>query len=342
MVIQSPLLKNLPNKGARCLWDSCLLWPVTFQPHPTHSGVKAPTARRLVLPSLCADALALGCHWVYDSSVLAELDPASLCQFHSPRSNYHPGKSAGDFTHYGDQTLVLLKSIVSRGGFDADGWRDDWQEFWENGPPSYCDGATRVTLGFLRFEIGSGSESNDLAGAARIAPVLGALATAPLETRIAAARAQTSLTHGDVMIVDTAEFFTRAVDALSSGSSMLEALDAAASARYQSLEARDLLDEALAASGLDRHAAGEAFGLACHTLEALPFTLWCLVRYRDQPLEAVLQNTLAGGDNAARGLLIGLMMGAAHGTAWMPPAWTEDLVAMKEIDALLGLLDANS
>ncbi|MGL5018118.1 MAG: ADP-ribosylglycohydrolase family protein [Luteolibacter sp.] len=304
--------------------------------------MKAPTARQLVLPSLCADALALGCHWVYDSSLLSKLNPASTAHFHSPRSSYHPGKSAGDFTHYGDQTLVLLKSIVTRGGFDAVGWRDDWQKFWENNPPSYRDGATRATLGFLQRDVDAASESNDLAGASRIAPVLAALAAQPLEARIAAARAQTALTHGDLMTVDTAEFFTRAVDVLGRGASMREALEAAASARYSSLEARDLFDQAQAASELDRTAAAEMFGLACHTLEALPFTLWCLLRHHDQPLEALIQNTLAGGDNAARGLLIGLMMGAAHGTAWMPAAWTSELRAIREVDSLLALLESRS
>jgi ADP-ribosylglycohydrolase len=300
----------------------------------------APTARQLVLPSLCADALALGCHWVYDSDMLAKLDPASMDQFYSPRSSYHPGKTAGDFTHYGDQTLVLLKSIVTRGGFDADGWRDDWQAFWIGNPPSYRDGATRVTLGFLERDVVAASESQDLAGASRIAPVLAALAAQPLESRIAAARRQTALTHGDPITVETAEFFTRALADLSEGFSMHEALERAAAVGYSSLDAPDVFEQAKAASALDSKAAGEMFGLACHTLEALPYTLWCLLRYHDQPLEALIQNTLAGGDNAARGMLIGLMMGAAHGTAWMPAAWKSELKAAKEVDSLLELLES--
>jgi ADP-ribosylglycohydrolase len=44
---------------------------------------------------------------------------------------------------------------------------------------------------------------------------------------------------------------------------------------------------------------------------------------------------MAGGDNAARGMLIGLMMGVAHGSDWMPSHWLEQLSAREEIENLL-------
>ncbi len=301
-----------------------------------------PTARQLILPSLCADALALSSHWIYNPAKIARLYPDGPRNYDDPRTEYHPGKSAGDLTHYGDQILVLLKSVVLRNGFDAAGWRDDWQRFWKNNPPSYRDGATKATLGFLERGVDAASESNDLAGAARIAPVLAALADKPLEARIAAARAQAALTHGDPATIDAAGFFTRAVDSLVAGNPMQEALAAAASARYEALDARGFLEQALAAAGLDENTAGRKFGLTCHMPEAFPLTLWFLLRYHDQPLEAIVMNTMAGGDNAARGLLIGLLMGAAHGTAWMPASWIEGLRANDEIQALLTILEPSS
>lgn len=301
-----------------------------------------PSARQLLLPSLCADALALGSHWIYNPAKIDRLYPGGARNYDDPRTDYHPGKSAGEFTHYGDQIVALLKSVVLRGGFDSAGWRQDWQRFWESGPRSYRDGATKATFGHLQSGTHRASESNDLAGAARIAPVLAALSARPLEDRIAAARAQTALTHGDPATIDAAEFFTRAVDALASGVTLREALDAAASAGYGALDARGYLDEAHAASGLDETTAGQKFGLTCHTPEAFPLTIWFLLRFHDQPLEAIVRNTMAGGDNAARGLIIGLLMGASHGLAWLPPRWTEELEAYDEIEALLTLLDPRS
>ncbi|MDP3851723.1 MAG: ADP-ribosylglycohydrolase family protein [Luteolibacter sp.] len=295
-----------------------------------------PIARQLILPSLCADALALGSHWIYNPAKIARLYPDGVRNYDDPRSEYHPGKSAGDFTHYGDQTMVLLKSVVLRGGFEPAGWREDWLRFWKSDPPAYRDGATKATLGFLERGVDAASESNDLAGASRIAPVLAMASNQPLEERIAAARAQTALTHGDRATIDTAEFFTRAVDALSSGKSLPDALDTAASASYHHLDARGFLNQVKSSLHLEDRAAGEAFGLTCHTPEAFPLTLWFLLRYHNEPLEAVIQNTMAGGDNAARGMAIGLIMGAAHGIDWLPPRWIEELNARDEIDTLLG------
>ncbi|MGL4399424.1 MAG: ADP-ribosylglycohydrolase family protein, partial [Luteolibacter sp.] len=127
--------------------------------------MNTPTARNLILPSLCADALALGSHWIYEPSAIGTLYPEGTHSYDAPHSKYHPGKSAGDFTHYGDQTLILLRSIITRGGFSLDGWREDWLAFWKSEPSSYLDGATKTTLGFLERGIDAASESNDFAAA---------------------------------------------------------------------------------------------------------------------------------------------------------------------------------
>lgn len=297
--------------------------------------MKSSPARQLLLPSLCADALSLGTHWIYNPSAIHRLYPEGTRNYDAPRSKYHPGKSAGDFTHYGDQAFVLLRSIVTRGGFSREGWREDWMNFWRSEPSSYLDGATKATLGFLERGVDAASESNDLAGATRIAPVLALLADRPLDERITAARAQTALTHGDRTTIDAAEFLTRVVHAITSGEAISEALESAAEAPYKALEARGFLDLVKSKLHLDDRAAGEAFGLTCHTPEAFPLTLWGLLRYHDEPLDAIIQNTMAGGDNAARGMAIGLIMGAAHGPDWVPSRWIEELRAHSEIEELL-------
>lgn len=66
------------------------------------------TSRDLILPSFLADALSLGPHWIYDAEELKNFYPGGLNEYDRPRSSYHAGKSAGDFTHYGDQTLAVI------------------------------------------------------------------------------------------------------------------------------------------------------------------------------------------------------------------------------------------
>jgi len=300
-----------------------------------------PSAHHLILPSLCADALCLGPHWIYNPGKIARLYPDGLTGYDDPKTEYHAGKKAGDFTHYGDQTLALMRSIVLRGRFEAAGWRDDWLRFWESDPPAYRDGATKDTLGFLARGEKVASDSNDIAGAARIAPILAALAARPLDERVAAAPAQTALTHGDKATIDAAEFFTRAVDAILNGKSIPDALSTAATASYQTLDASTDLASAKSLLESEPDAAGEKFGLTCHTPEAFPLSLYFILKFADQPREAIIHNAMAGGDNSARGMLIGLIMGASHGLSWLLPAWLDELRAAREIEALLVLLGAS-
>jgi len=300
------------------------------------------SANQLILPSLAADALCLGPHWIYNPAKILGIYPDRIQRHASPQSQYHPGKEAGDFTHYGDQTLALLRSLVLRRGFDPEGWREDWQRFWKTDPPAYRDGATKTTLDSLERGVHSASDSNDLAGASRVAPVLAALRGDSLEARVSAARHQTSLTHGDKATIDAAEFFTRVVHEIAEGSTIPAALKNAAGEAYEALDAKGHL--AAATGQLDRspEAAGTELGLTCHTPDAFPLALYFLLKFADSPRDALIENAMAGGDNAARGLLIGLVMGAAHGTAWMPAAWVEELTAAPEIHALLALLDPDA
>ncbi|MGJ8676409.1 MAG: alpha/beta fold hydrolase [Akkermansiaceae bacterium] len=300
------------------------------------------SALQFILPSLAADALCLGPHWIYNPAKIKRLYPEMIQRYADPQTQYHAGKVAGDFTHYGDQTVVLLRSIVLRQGFDPTGWRDDWLRFWKTDPPAYFDGASKDTMEFLERGVDAASESNDLAGASRIAPVIAALANDPLEKRIVAARTQTALTHGDKATIDTAEFFTRAVDEIVNGKSIQEALKSASAASYQALDAQADIATAITLLDLEPNAAGEKMGLTCHTPEAFPLTLYFLLKFSAAPLDALVQNAMAGGDNSARGMLIGLVMGVAHGTSWMPSAWTDELSAFSEISALLALLEPSS
>ncbi len=296
-------------------------------------------AHDLILPSLAADALGLGPHWIYNQSKINRLYPDGLRRYDAPKSEYHPGKAAGDFTHYGDQTLALLRSVALRGSFDRAGWVEDWSRFWSGDTPAYRDAATQDTLENLARGVAEPSGSDDLAGASRIAPILAALKEAPLEERIAAAREQTALTHGDAAVVDAAEFFTRAADAAAGGDPIEASLERAAAAGYETLDPTAALVAARAQLDAEPQAAGVALGLTCHTHEAFPLTLYFLLRYPGQPVEALVANAMAGGDSSARGMLLGLVFGAASGSAWIPPAWRDELRAGAELEALLQLLE---
>ncbi len=63
-------------------------------------------AKAMVLASFAADALALGVHWIYNTNVIDKKWGRVEDYIKPQRPTFHPTKELGEFTHYGDQTLV--------------------------------------------------------------------------------------------------------------------------------------------------------------------------------------------------------------------------------------------
>ncbi|HVN71040.1 MAG TPA: ADP-ribosylglycohydrolase family protein [Desulfomonilia bacterium] len=51
--------------------------------------------------------------------------------------------------------------------------------------------------------------------------------------------------------------------------------------------------------------------------------------------EALIQNVMAGGDSAARGMAVGMVLGAHLGVEAIPQEWIEGLKKREEIEELL-------
>ncbi len=258
--------------------------------------------------ALVADAFSLGAHWVYDQEEIAAAFTQGIREFPDPMTDYHKGKRAGDFTHYGDQTVMLKESLEKRDGFNAEGWREDWLAGMRDFK-GYVDGATKETL---RTEGNVASASSDLGGAARIAPILDL--DLPLGKAIEAARAQSRLTHGDAAVADAAEFFTRAAYAVKDGASFEEALGAAADGGiYKKLEVEDHLEKALGLRDEAFLKVAKKLGQACGVEKAFPLALFFLLRPETNFLKTISDNAMAGGDSSARGMLIALLFAAEDG-----------------------------
>jgi ADP-ribosylglycohydrolase len=296
--------------------------------------------RGMLWGSFVADSLALGAHWIYDQKKIVHkftrvdslLAPLSKSQ--------HAGKLAGDFTHYGDQALVLLRSLAARKGFDLHDFASRWREFWTHAS-SYKDQATRKTLANLQEgkEVeDAGSGSNDLAGAARIAPLTYLLGS-NLQALIRAARDQTRMTHQDAVVVDSAEFFARVTNDVLFGKKPVQAMQDAVGHFYADLPAQAWVESGLEAAQQESAAAIQDLGKTCHAPHAFPGTVQLIARHEADLPEALIQCVMAGGDSAARGMLVGMVLGAYHGLDSLPVPWTQALRAGPEIGQLLAELD---
>lgn len=255
--------------------------------------------------ALAADALSLGPHWIYNQGKLARLYPDGITEFTDPASSYHPNRKAGQLTHFGDQ-MVLLKESLDSGDYDESRWRETWLAGMA-GYDGYVDGATKETLASKGL---SPSSSNDLSGASRLAPILDLDLSA--EAKIAAARSQTAMTHGDPGVEESAEFFVRATLAIEGGATISEAFEKAASeGDYPTLNPADAL-KCVAAAGEDYLKVGSDYGLTCHLPEAFPLTLYLALRDGATFQSAISENGLAGGDTSARAMLLALLFEASE------------------------------
>lgn len=297
-------------------------------------------AHSLVFGAFAGDSLALGVHWIYDQAKIASLHGRMGGLLAPASDSYHPARRAGDFTHYGDQTLVLLESVADCGGYDQADFSRRWRALFQDGYPGYVDRATRATL--TRLDEGwepqdAGSASDDLAGAARIAPLVCALRADP-EACVAACRAQTALTHNNAKIIDAAEFFARTALACLGGVAPTEAMTGALAGRLPGSPLHAWLRDGLAAAGEDSLAAVARFGQSCHVDGAFQSTVQLIARHAQAPAGALIDSAMAGGDSAARNLLAGMVLCAWAGAEPLPGAWIEGLAARGRIAELLDRL----
>ena len=306
-------------------------------------AVAAPLSLRerhagLLYGALVGDALTLAAHWEYDQQELASRW-GRVTDFQSPAPDgYHAGKEAGDQTHYGDQALVLMKSLEACGGnFVMEDFAHRWRKFAEESK-AYHDHATNDTLAHLREGRGltrAGSDSTELGGVSRIGPLLVALRNEEKPVILGAVRAQTALTHAPPQVRDAAEFVAHAVFLLLRAVTIPSALRDAAGFPYRVLPAENYLRRAEETRSLSALEAVEELGASCPLDKALPSSLAILLRHPDDLENALTENVMAGGDSAARGMVIGTLLGAAHGRRSLPERWSSSLRARAQVESFL-------
>ncbi len=82
-------------------------------------------------------------------------------------------------------------------------------------------------------------------------------------------------------------------------------------------------------------------GKASPTQGTLPGSVCFILKYADKPdglNEAIAANTMVGGDNASRGIAIGMVLGAYFGVDAIKPQWKETLDQWEYCEGLLNKL----
>ena len=296
----------------------------------------------IVLASFIGDALALGPHWIYHQKELRHRF-GHIMDYMPPATAYHKGRNAGDFTHYGDQALLVLRSIAELGHFDIHHFAGLWREFWDDPKTiSYRDGATKATLAHLHsgkpVEAAS-SMSSELAGATRTAPLF-LVKWENDASLFSAARALAAFTHADPAVIEAAEFFARVALYVQRGTPIPLAIERTATLPHWKAIPMEWIEAARlssASSDTDSEAL-ETHGLTCHIPDAFTGVCHLLLRHPEAPATGLIENINAGGDSAARGMMLGLVYGAAYPVSELPAAWLGGLNAGPEITRLIAKL----
>ena len=286
----------------------------------------------IVYGSLVADSLALGAHWIYDQEEIRSTFGRVTDLLAPLPDSYHPKKSRGEQTHYGDQAIVLMETLRQHGDFNRALFTAAWTNLWVE-YPDYFDHATKETLA-----TGSASHSEELGGAARIAPLIARMADRPLEDIIGAAREQTAVTHNSPIALDAAEFIVRIIRAIFEGATIERAIKIAAVTKYAVISPSHYLFQVDETRDLETGEALERIGLSCPAAKGLPAVLVLLDRYAHDPEAGLIENVMAGGDSAARGLVLGMILGAYHGKGAVEERWVEGLKSAPRIEAFLATL----
>jgi ADP-ribosylglycohydrolase len=297
-------------------------------------------AKAMVLATFAADSLALGVHWVYDT-VLIDKQHGRVTHFLKPSGKtYHPTKARGELTHYGDQTLTLLDTLAGGAGFDLEAFAQSWQDFFKT-YQGYMDQATRKTLENFQNGKGpneSGSPSSELAGAARISPLV-YLYRDDMDGLVAASRAQTAMTHNQPQVIDSAEFFARVAAKVLHRTPPGTAIKSVVGENFNKAPFIQWVSEGFASVNMETRTAISEFGQMCEIGAAFPAVIHLLARYEDNLEEALVENVMAGGDSAARGMVTGMILGAFLGMEAIPADWLDDLKSREDIMRRLNRID---
>ena len=76
---------------------------------------------------------------------------------------------------------------------------------------------------------------------------------------------------------------------------------------------------------------GPVFGIACYLEDSLPASFFLALKYADSAEKALIQNTMAGGDNCHRGAVIGALAGLAGGEDVFPRRWRDNPEVKKRL-----------
>ncbi|MBW2192920.1 MAG: ADP-ribosylglycohydrolase family protein, partial [Deltaproteobacteria bacterium] len=159
------------------------------------------------------------------------------------------------------------------------------------------------------------------------------------ESLVSRAKAQTAMTHNNPLVIESADFFSRLTIRILNGAAPVAAINDVVKDVDYTAPFTDWIEQGIVSVKNDTRSAISEFGQMCETPAAFPSVIHLIVKYENNLKEALIENVMAGGDSAARGLLVGMALGAHSGPEAIPPAWLSELKAREKILGFLSNID---
>ena len=307
------------------------------------------------------DALAMPVHWYYNRQALYQ-DYGRVKDYMAPRnphpdsilwrSRYVASNSRGEILHdqaqywgkrgihyhqflaAGENTLnvkisqLLIESLVQNGGYDADDFLKKYIQFMTtpgNHRDTYIEECHRNF--FENYAAGTsprecGVDEKHIGGLVGIIPIIVFYRNTPEKARNKALE-HLALTHPGSKMAEAASLVIELLLRVLEGKPLQDAVLAEIEKQRTSLVGHAFvkwLDHP------DDMVIGPRFSTACYVEDSVPAVLYLALKYHDDPQNALIANTNLGGDNAARGAVLGALLGAYHGVQGFPQRWIDGLV----------------
>jgi len=333
--------------------------------------------------AIVADALCLGSHYEYDAKkIYKAYGEKPIEKFMSPgemmggmthgigwgEQNYHPKKSAGGTTDYGDYNILILEYLASISSppkaFDVQGLIPHWMNRLENNWGSWICTMTRETYA----QVKKGVSSSNLGGYSNATAIRHVAAHAYYENEeeLVDVAKKTMFTHREIHALGGAEFFARVTNRVINGIKPRDAIEEVAIlmggfyenkvrqaiAKYEEESdpnsdlSKEQFSDDLALTSMARlwdvgRSEPIKVGKASPTEGTLPGSVYFILKYaneKDGLKKALQANAMVGGDNASRGIMIGMVLGAYFGLEAIPVKWKEGLDQWEYCNNLLDKL----
>jgi ADP-ribosylglycohydrolase len=175
-----------------------------------------------------------------------------------------------------------------------------------------------------------------LAGAARIAPLVYRYRN-DLGELLSSVKTQTAMTHDNPSVIDASDFFARVTWKVLEGETPLSAIRKVREEHFRESLLEQWTAEGIESARSDTRSTILKFGQSCYVERAFPSVVHLIGKYEGNLREALVENVMAGGDSAARGLLVGMILGAHLGFEAIPSEW---LSGLKRYQHIVDLMDS--